>query len=843
MNASPAQTVKFTAVVTLRFNTNSPDKTYFACYADVIDKGNTDMQPGDKVILRGHSDMYIEKNLKIIVSGEFTGINTYNIPRREYKIYELWPDKDRRSLIAYFCSKRFAGIGKVKATAIVNTLGMHCLDIIRKNPSSLDDVKSLTPEMKNDIIKHIDGTDIDIEIRRIYPSVSQKFLNYMNEAHPIDGLTIIKTDPYILLNEADKCPAIKFELVDAIGRSLNIALTSVHRIRFCVREVVRELAESGKPGLTIGGSVFINISDQNVWNYFYQEVSKRLNIDWKYIDDAIKSGEAGIDFVYNQVHNAPNIVRCYLHERLKAEEYAGNILRNAAMTKSAILNAGMSEIINAINEYNTTYFAGTLSQEQIMAICSAMKNRVSVLTGIPGSGKSSVVEGIIYVWMKLSRPDIIGNTSNLGSVMLAAPTGKAVRRLKDAVKNVKPDTNGSYQYKTDSTQDTGDYWESTNWECRTIASYIYRTKGSATEILEAEQKKRNYGQNRLVIVDETSMVGIENLAELLKLVPKAHFVFVGDNDQLPAIDSGEVLQNLMETGVIPVSTLSINHRAKTAIALNENRIRIHDGNTELVTDPGVFDITKFDSENQDMLDFVIKTYFDELNKLNDITELSMIAPRNNKGLCCVSHLNLIIRDRLNPISQSATNNKSEYNKTIIAQTGNEIPVLNRKDPIENKMHKLRIGDRIVITKNNIATDIGIKTSDADLSVVNGDMGYITKYIVTNPNTREEESSVIISLDDGRSVAIQEENFRFIELGYATTVHKAQGCEYKSVIFIAQSGMCYGTEFATRNLIYTAITRAKRHCHIIGLESTMKYCINSIRPRRNSMLAFRIAGLL
>ena len=206
-------------------------------------------------------------------------------------------------------------------------------------------------------------------------------------------------------------------------------------------------------------------------------------------------------------------------------------------------------------------------------------------------------------------------------------------------------------------------------------------------------------------------------------------------------------------------------------------------------------------------------------------------------------MNLIIRDRLNPISQSATNNKSEYNKTIIAQTGNEIPVLNRKDPIENKMHKLRIGDRIVITKNNIATDIGVKISNADLSVVNGDMGYITKYIVTNPNTREEESSIIISLDDGRSVAIQEENFRFIELGYATTVHKAQGCEYKSVIFIAQSGMCYGTEFATRNLIYPAITRAKRHCHIIGLESTMKYCINSIQPRRNSMLAFRIAGLL
>lgn len=828
--------VKFSATIAFRFNTSSADRSYYKCYARITDTGNTGLRPGDTVIVFGHSDMYIEKGLNLIMSGEFQKVDTYREPMNVYKIYEIWPDKDRKALIRFLSSSKFKGIGQVKARDIVETLGLRCLELIREHPECLERVKSLDAAMRQEIADHIDGTDIDNTIRDICPSVSQKFLNYMNEEHAKDGMMIIRTDPYVLLDERDKCSAIKFDLIDLIGRTLGVGMTSLHRIRYCVRDVVHELAEKGVRGLTMGGNVYIPISDQRIWTYFYQEVSKRLNIDWQIVDKAIADGTAGVTFVSTPVMNAEPAVRCYLNDRLKDEMDAGMILRNAAMSETPVMKAGMAEIRNALLDYNANYCSGGLVQEQMMALMTAMTHKVSVLTGIPGSGKSTVVAGIAYMWRKLFECDGMSRAGFPGSVSMAAPTGKAVRRMNECVAGVKP----AGWTNMDKSQGYVESYES-YWESRTIASYIYSyKKGNST--LETELKRRNNGVNRLVIIDETSMVGIEDFAAFLRLFPDAHFVFVGDTEQLPAISPGEVLQNLCETGVIPVSQLTINHRSKTAMALGDNRALIHDGNVNLITDPGVFDVKYFYQEDPAMLDFVIQTYFDELGAVGDISELSMIVPRNSKGLCCVAHLNSIIRDRLNPVVLSGQGNQSMADRIVLKAPGNEVPCLVHRDEIDKKNYRMRIGDRVVITKNNIAAPV-TGSKDGDASVVNGDMGYIREYDCIRPGARNEEHMVIIELDDGRRVSVDDTGLKYIELGYATTVHKAQGCEYKSVIFVAQGNMTWGQDFANRNLIYTAVTRAKRHCWVIGLKPSVEYCIRTVRPRRNSMLAYRIAGLM
>lgn len=840
------QSITFEVLVTYRFNTSNLDSGNYRCYATVTNSLKSGLLVREQVIIAGYADMYVRAKQKLLVTGVFTGMDTYRGPMKVFKISRVRPAKDRTSLLAYFSGDKFAGIGKSRAEDIIDTLGLDCLQVIQDDPDCLNRVASLSDEMRQNLKQHICDDDMEMTFMKLCPGISAKFLAYMTERHGKDWRHILDTDPYILLNESDECKAITFEFIDTIGKKLNIAQTSIHRIRYCVRDVIKSLGERGVNGLTFGGNLFVNLTSPEIRAYFIERVSGLLNIDWAVIQKAIESGDAGVKLlnVYGPKYDGQNysqICGCYLSEKLKDEAAAGEILRNAVCSKSILAKATNQEILKTILDYNTDFCAGALlTPEQMLAIQTAMKSRVSVLTGGPGSGKTTVIRGIIYAWQKLSRDGIVDNNLYRGSVSLAAPTGMAVRRMNDAVAAVKPD--GNHISDTDMRRID----EATNqytWESKTLASYVFAVKNKKTDI-ESLVTLRARGINRLVIIDEMSMVSMSDFAMMLRLMPDAQFVFVGDIDQLPSISAGEVLWNLCNTGRIPVSRLTINHRSKGAMAINENMAKIRNGDATLKSDPGVFDISLFAHEDETMLNSIVDAYMNELNRVNSLSDIAMIAPRNIKGTCSVSHLNTIIRNKLNPVAPAGLNTISTADELTIFSDGHEVPVLSYMDNVDNKSYKLRIGDRVVITENNSATGAFDKSGhEVEASVVNGDRGYIRKYQVKNPGKRNAEHWVFIELDDGRLVVMCDEKLKHIELAYATTVHKAQGCEYDSVIFVAQGGMCYGVDFATRNLIYTAITRAKRHCLVMGLKSTIDYCIASQRPIRNSMLAFRVAGML
>ena len=834
------ESVTFEAVVTYRFKTRNPDPCSYRCYATVSNGLKSDLIPGEQVIISGYADMYVQEKQKLLLTGAFSGMDTYREPMRTFRISRVRPAKDRTSLIAYFSSDRFNGVGRKRAIEIIETLGLDCLDKIRDDPACLDRIPSLSQAMRDEIRGRVCDDDMEVVLMRLCPGVSAKFLAYMAEHHAKDWRAILDKDPYVLLNESDECPAITFALVDGIGKSLGVGRESIHRIKYCVRDVVKALGEKGVSGLTYGGNLFINLSDPNVRNYFVEKTVGLLGIGWDKIQAAVESGDAGVKLlnVYGPRYDGVNysqLCGCYLSEKLKAEAEAGEILRAAANADSIVAKASSREILGAILDYNRDFCDGAmLTPEQMLAIRTAMTHRVSVLTGGPGSGKTTVIRGVIYAWRKLCVPGIVDDGLHRGSVTLAAPTGMAVKRMNDAVAKVRPEL--------DYTRWAGES-EDFDWESHTLAHYVYTLKQHKSD-LKTLRAMRASGRNRLVIIDETSMVSMTDFAEFVSLVPDAQFVFVGDADQLPSIAPGEVFKNLCVTGVIPVSRLTVNHRSKGAKAINDNMAIIRNGQSDLVTDPGVFDIDLFDHEDAAMLDAVVSAYMSELKSVGRLQEIAMISPRNSRGTCSVSHLNTVIRDRLNPRSMSAVSAVSNRDDLILRDDGNEIPVLSYSDNIDGKTYRMRVGDRVVITRNNSAagaTDATGKPVDA--SVVNGDRGFIRKYRVANPGTKRANHSVVIELDDGRFVTMEDANLKHIELAYATTVHKTQGCEYASVIFIAQGGMCFGSDFATRNLIYTAITRAKRHCRVMGLKPTIDYCVEHERPDRNSMLASRIAGMM
>ena len=820
--------VRFDVVVVYRFKDRRTPEGDYRCYADVLKKGSSTLRLGETIILRGRSEFDIERGVKLHVMASYEKTDSWNC--RDYQVYlasKTHLQQDWNGLINFFSGPNFKGIGKAKAKDIVDTLGLDCIDRIEDDPACLEQVTSLTPDMRSEIIDYMVDSEVDMLVRKFCPNVSAKFLEYMNLEHYNDGVMILRSDPYTLLDEADRCHAITFDIIDRIGRGLGVGMTSKHRIRHGVRHVVRDMTLRGvKNTGYVGGSSLLNISDPMVWQLFVSQTVSLLNLPWDIIWRKIQAGEAGVgvETVYGM--DGKPALGCYLNEVLKSEMTAGQVLWEA-ITSPSLLSGKVTgmDVAAAIESYENDICNGNLlDQDQRTAVMQAIRSRVSVVTGGPGRGKTTVVQGVIYAWKELC--ELCGQQP---SVTLAAPTGMAVCRLDEAVKPVnfreldRGLSGGSSDYDSDSM-----------WGSGTIARYVYRIKTEkSAEARETAERMFNNGTSRLVIIDEMSMAGMGDIALFISLMPNSHFVFVGDVDQLPSIDSGDVFLDLMRSGVIPVTTLQTNYRSKGAAGIVENTERVHLGNRVLQPDPGVFDIEYFDNENPAMLDFIVKTYQSELASVNhDISELALIVPRNTKGLCCASHLNTVIRNILNPQTAKMPKMRQMTSYYCIYGNGDPIPQMSYMDSIDKKRYTFRVGDRVVITANNCAQND---------YVVNGDRGFIREFRIYDMGSKRENYTVNIELDDGRMIAIDDGNIKHVSLAYATTVHKSQGCEYKSVMFIAQGGMCFGEDFATRNLIYTGITRAKKHCYIIGLKSTVEYCITHPRRPRFTMLGLRISG--
>ncbi len=655
---------------------------------------------------------------------------------------------DVDSIIKYLSSGLISGVGEVTATNIVNRFGEDTLKVIEEDYPSLAKVKGVSAKKASEI------HDAYEDIKKMQQAVMflQKYDITTNMAVKIynkyKGRTeeLLTENPYRLVQDVE---GIGFKTADKIAMRMGIAFDSEIRIRAGIIFALTEIAE--KQGSTLAYAEDLKNVSLEV-----------LGLDEKYFDnieDAIVDLEIS-GLIKKVVHNEKDalaITSYYLMEEYIAQKL---INLNINANTQAFGNDNEIEVYETLNKI-------TLHEKQKEAVLAGTNEGVVIITGGPGTGKTTIIKGILNVFK-----------NNRKKCLLMAPTGRAAKRMEEQTKEP--------------------------------ASTIHR----ALEVQDGKSGKRfvhNEGNPLdadVVIVDEVSMLDAFLMSSLLKALNfGTRLVLVGDKDQLPSVGAGNVLADLIASNTFKVVELTQIYRQSedSMIAYNAHKIN----NSEMP------DLKKKSSdffysatyEPQAVANEIVSLVTERMPKFfEDLKseDIQIIAPMK-AGLAGVDNLNVLIQEKLNPKTSS-------------------------KRQIELQKRVFREGDRVMQIVNNYdrewekITQFGYPIYGE--GVFNGDMGKITEV-----NTEVNELSV--TFDDGRRAVYSYAELDEIVLSYAITIHKSQGSEFKAVIIPIMGG---SPLLMNKNLLYTAVTRAKKMVVLIGKSSNIFYMVNNkLSATRNTML--------
>ena len=406
-----------------------------------------------------------------------------------------------------------------------------------------------------------------------------------------------------------------------------------------------------------------------------------------------------------------------------------------------------------------------LSDMQKEALSLASQSRVCIITGGPGTGKTTLIQCLIQLF------------SGEGEIELCAPTGRAAKRMTEA----------------------------TGREARTIHRLLEYS--GSDEVFQRNADSPLTAKT--IIVDEMSMVDIFLMRNLLKAVKNGtRIILSGDKDQLPSVGAGNVLSDLIESGAVPVIRLTEIFRQAEKSAIVKNAHKINRGENPKVNEKNTDFFLERCKTSANTLTSVLnlaKSRLPNYMNLDPMRDIQVMAPLK-KSEYGVHNLNLLLQDALNPKGIKAELKKGE---TIF-----------------------RLGDKVMQTKNNYNIE-WTKGDETGLGVFNGDISFITQ---VDP----EERTVTVTFDDGRVTEYDQDTLEDIELAYCMSVHKSQGSEFQAVILVLFSGP---SMLMTRNLLYTAVTRAKKLVVIVGKEECIHQMVSNNRiAKRYSALKRRLQEL-
>ena len=648
--------------------------------------------------------------------------------------YQIVTPTTEKGLVAFLSSKSFHGIGTKTATAIVETFGKSTIEVIENNPNKLLVVKGCTPEKIGIIVDAYNRNQQYSKLAVFLGAygLSSDNIAKINDEYGLNAIEMIKNDPYLLQD----IRGIGFATCDRIAKNLNVALDSYKRIKGGVLEVINKFIETT-------GDTYIDIS------YLIEKSLALLNdgLNQSIVD------ENKLHVVLSSMKDN-NLISCigqrcvFLNKYESAEETSSNKLLSLINKPIYI---GTSKVLMQIDSYQ---FSSNikLSSKQLDAVYKTLTSRVSIITGGPGTGKTTVLCAIIECYKNLYNKPVI----------LMAPTGKASSRMS----------------------------EITGEQASTIHSKL--------QIYDSEKSDPIPLEDGLVVVDETSMVDTLLLDKLLKAVIhyNSQIVFVGDVDQLPSVGAGSVLQDMIESGIVPTTKLTEFFRQKEGSSVIENARLINKGDQKLTYDND-FQLVEAKDES-DALAKIEELYKNEVAAygLENVALLSPLRRTQGRFNCVSDSLNSTIQQVINP-------RKNDYDSYCI---------------INN--NEYRVGDRVLQWKNNSQTS-------------NGDVGVISEIGEENG-----EVSVVIDWDNGKQTVENRETMADISLAYAISIHKSQGSEYASVIIPILS--CQKCQLFKRNLLYTGITRAKKKVIIVGDKDAVNSCIkNNDASKRNTLFSKRL----
>lgn len=636
----------------------------------------------------------------------------------------------------YLGSGLIRGIGKGFAARLVQTFGLETLDVIENHPERLREVDGIGRQRSLSIQRAWEEQrDIkDVMIFLQSHGVSTHYAIKVYKAYGGSAVTVVRENPYRLANEIY---GIGFKTADQIAAALGILPTAPQRIEAGTLHLLSEAADRGNVHLPRA--------------QLLEEAGKLLGAEPWRVEQALTALSAAGQIVVEPLAAAPADpleAAVSLKSLHAAESGIANRVRALLVQPQLPMEIDLDRALEWFEKHERL----ALAAQQRQAIRAGLTRKVLVITGGPGTGKTTLVRGIVRILERKGQ-----------KILLAAPTGRAAKRLSEA-------TGGA-------------------------ASTLHR-------LLEYNAQTRAFDRNRerplscdLLIVDEASMLDTVLAYHLLRAVPDTgRLILVGDVDQLPSVGPGRVLADLIRSDAVEVVRLTEIFRQAERSLIVVNAHRVNQGQMPILesadSDGDFFFFER--REPEEIVETICQLVARRIPsgfKIDPVEQIQVLTPRN-RGPLGTEALNARLRDLLNPEGPAVTRG---------GQT-------------------LRVGDKVMQVRNNY-----------DLEVFNGDIGRIAAI-------DEEEHLVRVTID-GRDVVYDFASLDELVLSYACSIHKSQGSEYPCVVIPLHTTHYLMLQ---RNLLYTAVTRARRLAILVGEERALRIAIGNRKVRtRFTRLAERL----
>ena len=657
--------------------------------------------------------------------------------------------KTEEGVVSYLRSLK-VGIGKDKAKRIYAQFGENVWGVLNENPEQLCMVRGITPRIIEKLTNKLEETKIDRELIHLLGGVCTMTATGLSAIKKVLGNgapQILQENPYRLC----LVHGFSFRTADALGRKLKVSAWAEERIAACIGFVFDEAAARGHT--CVPKEEFKAMLLQELGLGFHPAADQRVR---EAINRAVSDKKVAV-------------TAGMLYSRLRYDQEVSVCERIAEMLSQG---ADPIEGIDA----SISDFEGvsgiSLSDSQREAIRTVFRHRVSILTGGPGTGKTTVTNALLHV-----HKEVFGQDSK---PLLLAPTGRAARRMTDATGLPAYTIHAIVQFRPE--EDRGPSW-------------------GFQDMCEGPEIDAN-----LVVIDEFSMADLEITCILLERIQLgARVVFVGDADQLPSVGCGNVLFELIRSQKVPVSRLDVIFRQAGESPIVANAAKVREGNTDLTLDKG-FHLY----QGANALEVFKKacSLYKKSVEAFGADDVILLCPYRSKSDLNVDVFNRNLQNIVNPPSDDE----------LRMERGGGIA--------------FREGDRIMQMRNRE-------------TVRNGDVGVIRhiKRVMDPDSPGEWMTQAEIEFNgDGVLHPYQSSEMKDMDLAYCTTVHKSQGSEYKTVIIVLSK---QHTALLRRNIVYTAITRAKENVVIITEaaapgETALDVAIrNDQADHRYSLMADRI----
>ncbi len=626
--------------------------------------------------------------------------------------------KEKEELLTYLSSGVIKGIGEATAQLLIEAFGEKVLDVIHETPDKLLGISGIGPKKLEQIVEsykeQYELRDFIMYFQQLNITVHMAMKIYRTLG--LEAIEKVEKNPYILANEIS---GIGFKFADQIAMKMGIETASPFRITSGILYLLNK--EAGNGNSFILKSQLMQLGER--------ELSVKGELIEALIAEMAVTGHVQVER-YSEVELA-----IYLPSLYYAEQ-------QVAVKLIKLMMSGVSTNEMYIKEFLEVYQNERgilLGENQRLAVEKAMTEGVFVITGGPGTGKTTILNALIHAFERQDK-----------KVLLAAPTGRASKRMTEA----------------------------TQREAKTIHRLL-EFQGD----MEFQRNEQNPLEADVIIIDEISMVDILLMHRLLEAISTgSQLILVGDADQLPSVGPGAVLKDILESKIMAYVRLNEIYRQSETSLIAYNAHQINQGNAPTLNkkDKDFFFISKYKADEiLSEIKMLVTKRLPNYYGINSLEDLQVLSPMKGTGVG-VDALNSMLQEVLNPPNETKTEKKMGYKL-------------------------FRIGDKVMQIRNNYNIDWSNRFGEEGKGVFNGDIGFITAI-------DEAYREVTVLFDQEKEVVYDYASLDELTLAYAVTVHKSQGSEFKVVVM----PISYGPPMLmSRNILYTAITRARELVVLVG----------------------------